>query len=97
MCPYVGPTSTGAGSSADDFPNPVILETGGEHIGRAIALRVGDQHDRSVILLTDLIASRHGREWKTLRKGGGSLDRLLNRGGPWRKLRQSGSSTQAFS
>jgi hypothetical protein len=77
MSPHVGPAGACAVRGADDLADPVILETCGEHVSCAVALRVGDQHNGSVILLPDLIALLHRRERETLGKDRRRLNRLL--------------------
>src|SRR6476469_7435996 len=41
---------------AEDRSNAVILKAGGENVRRAVAERIGDQHDRSEVALADRIA-----------------------------------------
>ena len=57
MIPDVGAAGAGVVVHAEDRAEPVILEAGGEDVGGAVAERVGDEDDRALIDLADVVAA----------------------------------------
>src|SRR5260370_24999547 len=73
-------------AGAENASDVVILEAGGEHVGCAVASGIDDQHDRTLVSLSDRIAKVGRSQRKSLRERGANFDRLFGRGLPRRKL-----------
>jgi hypothetical protein len=63
--PHVGPAGAGVVVHSEDGADLVVLEPGREDVGCRITASVGDEHDRTLILLTDVVSAllwgdRHG-------------------------------------
>jgi hypothetical protein len=80
--PDVRAPGTGVGSDAEDGSDLMILKTGGKDVGRAIAEWVGDQQDRSMILLPDIVTVLDRSDGKSQGKTGSGHDGLFDRGDP---------------
>ena len=61
----------------DDPSDPMVLETGGEDVRRAVAAGVGDQHDGAVVLLAHLVGRRRIGDGKGLGIGGPGAHGLI--------------------
>ena len=56
VIPDVCPAGSCARIAAEDRADVVILKPGREHVGRAVAEGVGDEDDRPLVYLLDVIA-----------------------------------------
>ena len=79
MIPHVGAAGAGVVVDAQDGAHLVILKAGGEDVRRAVAERIGDEDDRALVDLTDVVALRGIGQRKALREAGARGDGHLQR------------------
>ena len=87
--PHIGAAGAGVVVGAEDGADLVVAETGGENIRGAVAARIGDQDDRTIITLADVVAELRRRDRKTGRKGRAGLGRPHQRCRPLAERRHA--------
>ena len=77
--PDIRPAGTGPLGDADDPSDAVVLEARGEDVRGAVAPRIGDEHDRTVVALPAIVGVVSGRDRESGRESGAGLDGIDRR------------------